>query len=240
MDILELVKKYEKGSKVNYDHILKEVIKSWKKEERRPRVLMHSCCAPCSTVMLEEMVQHADITVYFSNSNIYPQSEYHRRAMVQKKFIDDFNASQNQNVGFMEAPYKPNEFVRMVHEGNLQNEKEGGKRCTACFDMRLDSVANKAQELGFDYFGSALTLSPHKNSEVINKVGFEVQKFYETQYLVSDFKKNNGYRRSVDMCKEYDIYRQCYCGCIFAAKDQGIDLKKINEEAKDYIKSNKK
>lgn len=235
MNIEKILETYQKDQKINYDHILKEVIKVWHHENIVPKVLMHSCCAPCSTVMLEEMVLHADITVYFSNSNIYPQSEYHRRALVQKRFIDEFNERTGSKVGFIEAPYQPNEFIAMVKEGKLELEKEGGKRCTACFDMRLDAVAKKAQELGFDYFGSALTLSPHKNSKVINEVGFDVQAFYDTAYLPSDFKKNNGYKRSVDMCDAYDIYRQCYCGCIFAAKAQGIDLKKINEEAKRYL-----
>lgn len=239
MDIKALVEKYERGSKVNFDHILKKVIESWKEDEIKPTVLMHSCCAPCSTVMLEEMVKVADVTVYFSNSNIYPKSEYERRADVQEKFINDFNESTSSNVKFIEAPYKPNEFVKMVKENDLQNEPEGGKRCTACFDMRLDSVAAKAQELGFDYFGSALTLSPHKNSQVINNVGFEVQKFYTTKYLPTDFKKNNGYRRSIEICNTYDVYRQCYCGCIFAAKEQGVDLRKINEEAKAYLQDKK-
>ena len=233
MDINEMLEKYQKGNqRVNYDHILKEVVKTW---THKPKVLMHSCCAPCSTVMLEEMSKVADVSVYFSNSNIYPRSEYQRRALVQKKFIDDFNEANQTHVGFIEAPYKPNEFVKMVKEGKLEHEPEGGKRCTACFDMRLDSVAKKAQELGFDYFGSALTLSPHKNSQVINNVGFEVQKLYTTKYLPSDFKKNNGYKRSIEMCHQFDVYRQCYCGCIFAAKDQKIDLKKINEEAKAFL-----
>ena len=186
--------------------------------------------------MLEEMSNYADVTVYFSNSNIYPQSEYQRRAQVQEKFVQDFNRNTGNTVGFMEAEYRPNTFVKMVYEGGLQNEREGGSRCTACFDMRLNDVAEKAQELNFDYFGSALTLSPHKNSQVINSVGFEVQKFYTTQYLPSDFKKNNGYKRSVEMCRDYDVYRQCYCGCIFAARQQGIDLKQINEEAKAALK----
>lgn len=233
MNIEAMVKQYQKGSqRVNFDHILKEVMKTW---ETKPKVLMHSCCAPCSTVMLEEMTKVSDVTVYFSNSNIYPKSEYERRALVQKKFVEDFNNEFGTSVGFIEAPYKPNEFVKMVKEGKLDKEPEGGKRCTACFDMRLDSVAEKAQELGFDYFGSALTLSPHKNSQVINQVGFEVQKLYTTKYLPSDFKKNNGYKRSIEMCKTFDVYRQCYCGCVFAARDQGIDLKKINEEAKQFL-----
>lgn len=239
MDIAELLRKYDKSGKVNYDHLLKEVIKAWTEQGIRPRILMHSCCAPCSTVMMSDMVSYADVTVYFSNSNIYPRSEYERRALVQRKFVEDFNAKTGSEVGFIEAEYKPNAFVEMVKSGNLELEKEGGARCSACFDMRLNDVALYAQEQGFDYFGSALTLSPHKNSGVINAIGFEVQKLYKTQYLPSDFKKNDGYRRSVEMCKVYDIYRQCYCGCVFAAKQQGVDLKQVNAEAKSYLKQSK-
>ena len=135
----------------------------------------------------------------------------------------------------MSSPYEPAVFNQMVLAKGLESELEGGKRCTACFQMRLDIVAEKAQALGFDYFGSALTVSPHKNSQVINEVGLDMQKIYAVNYLPSDFKKNNGYRRSVDMCGEYDIYRQCYCGCVFAAKQQGVDLKAVNAAAKAYL-----
>ncbi|MEG2708277.1 MAG: epoxyqueuosine reductase QueH, partial [Vagococcus sp.] len=124
----------------------------------------------------------------------------------------------------------------MVKEKELTEEREGGKRCSACFNMRLDLVAEKAQELGFDYFGSALTISPKKNSQLINQIGMDIQKFYDVNYLPSDFKKNKGYERSIEMCKEYNIYRQCYCGCIFAAKQQGVDLKQVTKEARQFLK----
>ena len=117
----------------------------------------------------------------------------------------------------------------------LEEEPEGGDRCKVCFDYRLDKTAQMAVELGFDYFASALTISPHKNSQLINSVGIDVQKVYATKYLPSDFKKNNGYRRSVEMCDEYDIYRQCYCGCVFAAKQQGIDFAQITKDAKAFM-----
>ena len=117
----------------------------------------------------------------------------------------------------------------------LEKEVEGGARCRVCYDYRLDKVAQKAVELDFDYFGSALTISPHKNSQVINQVGLEVQSLYTTHYLPSDFKKNGGYQRSVEMCHEYDVYRQCYCGCVFAAKAQGVNLSKIRREALEFL-----
>ena len=116
---------------------------------------------------------------------------------------------------YIEEPYKPLEFFKLMR--GLEKEPEGGKRCEACFAYRLDIVAKKAVELNYDYFGSALTLSPMKNSQLINKIGFHIQGIYATKYLPSDFKKNNGYKRSIELCTLYDVYRQCYCGCIFAA-----------------------
>ena len=211
------------------------MIIEWEKNEERPRILLHSCCAPCSTYTLEFLCQYADVTIFFSNSNIHPESEYLRRMIVQKKFIEDFNANTGNNVQLIVDEYKPNDFIQMMVKQNLHNEKEGGKRCDACFNLRLDLVAQKAQELGYDYFGSALTISPKKNSQLINQIGMDIQKIYNTNYLPSDFKKNQGYQRSIEMCKEYDVFRQCYCGCVFAAKQQGIDFKAIKKEAQEYV-----
>lgn len=234
----EILNKLYPNQKINYDKTLSNMIKEWQKAETKPSILLHSCCAPCSTYTLEYMTQFAEVTIYFANSNIHPREEYERRLLVQKKFVEDFNEATNEQVGFLAGEYEPSQFVRMVKEKSLMNEKEGGKRCSACFHMRLDLVAEKAQELGFDYFGSALTISPKKNSQLINQIGMDIQKFYDVNYLPSDFKKNKGYERSIEMCKEYDIYRQCYCGCIFAAKQQGVDLKQITKEARAYLKKN--
>ena len=224
-----------KNQKINYDRVLRKMIIEWEKNEERPIILLHSCCAPCSTYTLEFLCQYADVTVFFSNSNIHPESEYLRRMIVQKKFIEDFNANTGNNVQLIVDEYKPNDFIQMMVKQNLHNEKEGGKRCDACFNLRLDLVAQKAQELGYDYFGSALTISPKKNSQLINQIGMDIQKIYNTNYLPSDFKKNQGYQRSIEMCKEYDVFRQCYCGCVFAAKQQGIDFKAIKKEAQEYV-----
>lgn len=224
-----------KNQKVNYDRVLHKMIQDWEKQAARPKILIHSCCAPCSTYTLEFLTEYADVTIFFANSNIHPESEYQRRVLVQKKFIDDFNAKTGNTVDLIVDDYKPNEFVKMVVENNLTEEREGGARCSACFNMRLDLAAKEAVERGYDYFGSALTISPKKNSQLINQIGMDIQKIYDTNYLPSDFKKNSGYKRSVEMCKEYDVYRQCYCGCVFAAKQQGVDLKTINKEAKAYV-----
>lgn len=228
-----------KNQKINYDRVLQKMIQQWQQEETRPKILIHTCCAPCSTLTLEFMCQFAEVTLFFSNSNIHPKNEYLRRLHEQKRFVDQFNEQTNHHVQLIVDDYRPSEFNKMVITQGLTEEKEGGARCSACFNMRLDLVAQKAQELGYDYFGSALTISPKKNAALINQIGMDIQKIYGTHYLPSDFKKNKGYERSIQMCKEYDIFRQCYCGCVFAAKQQGCDLKKINQEAKDYLASSK-
>ncbi|KRM13580.1 epoxyqueuosine reductase QueH [Paucilactobacillus suebicus] len=226
---------FEKGQKINYDLILQNVIKGWQREAIRPKILLHSCCAPCSTYTLEYLTKFADVTVYYDNPNIHPRVEYERRKLVQQHFIEDFNEQTGNHVTFISAKYEPAQWLKAVQ--NLKNEPEGGARCQLCYNYRLDRVAKKAQEWHFDYFGSALTISPHKDSQVINKLGLDVQHVYDVSYLPSDFKKRGGYQRSVAMCKEYDVYRQCYCGCIFAARMQGVDLKRINKEATAYVKA---
>ncbi|CAM3106858.1 DNA integration/recombination/inversion protein [Lactococcus hircilactis] len=238
-DSLDILNRMNPAQKVNYDKVFQKVKENWQEENIRPKILLHSCCAPCSTYALEYLTQYAEVTIYFANSNIHPASEYERRKFVQAQFISEFNQKTNQNVQFIAAPYTPNLFVKMVRENHFENEKEGGKRCASCFQMRLDLVAQKAKALDFDYFGSALTISPMKNSQLINEIGLDIQKIYNVHYLPSDFKKNNGYKRSVEMCKDYAIYRQCYCGCIYAAKQQSIDLKAQNRDAIAFLKSSK-
>ena len=235
LNVLEVLKTLNPNQKINYDKVLKKMIADWKNNTERPNILLHSCCAPCSTFTLEYLSEFADITIYFANSNIYPQSEYKRREAVQRKFVHDFNKENDCNVGFISAVYEPNNFIKVVKNNNLENELEGGKRCESCFYIRLDIVAKKAKDLNFDYFGSALTLSPKKDSHLINEIGIDIQKYFNINYLPSDFKKNNGYKRSIELCKDYGVYRQCYCGCIFAARKQGIDLKKINREANIFL-----
>lgn len=229
IDITALLANLNLNQKINYDTLLQKMIADWQANDCRPKILLHSCCAPCSTHTVSYLTRYADVTIYYANSNIHPEAEYQRRKLVQQQFILDYNQQENQNVAFLAAPYQPQSWL--VAMSGLEDEPEGGKRCVACYDFRMSRVAEKAAELGFDYFGSALTISPHKNAQVINQVGTAIQDRYEIQYLPSDFKKNNGYQHSVDMCKLYGIYRQCYCGCFFAAKSQGVDLAQINADA---------
>ncbi len=223
----ELLEKLNPNEKINYHKMLLQLVEVWQSHKEKPKILLHSCCAPCSTYTLEFMCQYAEITILFANSNIHPESEYLKRSLEQQKFIQTFNHNTDNQVKYMEEPYNPNDFYKKI-KGN-ENEPEGGKRCEQCFAYRLDIVAKKAMDLNFDYFGSTLTISPHKNSKLINKVGFKMQNIYATKYLPSDFKKNNGYKRSIEMCNEYDIYRQCYCGCLYT-HDQSI--KGVNDEEK--------
>lgn len=229
-DANDLIKIMRPNEKINYHKLLLELVEIWKQHDTKPRVILHSCCAPCSTYTLEFMCEYAEITILFANSNIHPEYEYRKRSDEQRKFIEKFNKETGNNVGFIEDEYKPLEFFKLVR--GLEKEKEGGLRCQACFAYRLDIVAKKAVELGFDYFGSALTLSPMKNAELINKIGFSIQNIYATKYLPSDFKKNNGYKRSIELCNIYDVYRQCYCGCIFAADKE--KYKEVVEEGKKH------
>lgn len=233
LEYAEIASQFEKDQKINFDLILQEVIKGWQEQKMRPRLLMHACCAPCSTYTLEYLTQFADVTIFFFNPNIHPRMEYERRKLVQQQFILDFNARTHNQVQFISADYKPSDWLAQTK--TLKNEPEGGARCRVCYDFRLDAVAAKAQELGFDYFGSTLTISPNKNAQWINEGGLEIQHLYNVAYLPSDFKKRGGYARSVQMCKDYNVYRQCYCGCLFAAKAQGIDLAAINREATKYV-----
>ena len=175
IDVEEILAKMNKNQKINYDKVMQKMVKKWEEVDTRPRILLHSCCAPCSTYTLEYLTKFADVTVYYANSNIHPRAEYQRRKYVQQKFIHDFNENTGNDVKFISAPYKPQEYFEKVR--GLEKEVEGGARCRVCYDYRLDKVAQKAVELGFDYFGSALTISPHKNSQVINQVGLEATTF---------------------------------------------------------------
>jgi len=220
---------------VNYDRVQDQILKKIAAEGTRPRILVHSCCAPCSTYVLEKLTGYMDVTIYFYNPNIHPKAEYHRREHVQQQFIIDFNEKTNNDVSFLSARYQPREFFEVTK--GLEEAKEGGERCAVCYELRLHEVAAKADELDYDYFTTALTLSPKKNSQTINKIGLALEGQFTSQYLPADFKKQNGYKRSIEMCNEYNVYRQCYCGCVFAAKDQGVDFKQIIKDAKKYNES---
>lgn len=213
--------------KINYDREQQKKLKKFIEKAIKPKVFIHSCCAPCSTYVLEKLYKIMDITIYFYNPNIHPKKEYEFRKEVQKKFIDDFNEHYDgANIQFLAGLYEPQVFFDKT-KGYEDEPERTGTRCAFCYELRLEAVAKKAKELQYDYFASALTLSPKKDSQKINQLGFEIEKMYGIAYLPSDFKKNNGYQRSIELCNLFDVYRQCYCGCVFAAKQQGINFKEI-------------
>ena len=192
---------------VNYHNKMLDIISGL---EGRPRILLHSCCGPCSTTVLTLLVQHFDITVLYYNPNIEPVEEYMHRKEEQIRFIKEFN---NEHIKFLDCDYVNQDFRDKVK--GLEQEKEGGARCAVCFRLRMGKTADLAKELGFDYFGTTLTVSPHKNSAIINQIGALLEKEYGVKYLYSDFKKKDGYKISIELSKEYHLYRQDYCGCLF-------------------------
>ena len=192
---------------MNYQNKMQEIIESL---NFRPKLLLHSCCGPCSTTVLNLLVSHFDITVLYYNPNIEPKEEYYKRKEEQIRFIKEFN---NEHIKFMDCDYNNQDFRSRVV--GLEQEREGGARCAVCFKLRLEKTAEIAKALDFDYFGTTLTVSPHKNSEVINKIGALLETEYGVKYLYSDFKKKDGYKKSIELSKKYNLYRQDYCGCEF-------------------------
>ena len=197
-------------NKLNYHNKLLEIIKTL---DYRPRVLLHSCCGPCSTAVIDFLVKYFDITVFYYNPNIEPKEEYLKRKNEQIRFLKEYN---NSHVDFLDCDYDNAEYLKRCK--GLENEPEGGARCGVCFNLRLEKTALIAKEKGYDYFATTLTVSPYKNSELINKIGYKLEKKYNIKYLCGDFKKQNVYKKSVDMSKEYNLYRQHYCVCHFANK----------------------
>lgn len=177
-----------------------------------PSLLLHSCCAPCSTYVLEYLSNYFHITIYYYNPNISYLEEYKRRIGEQKKFISELPVVHP--ISFIEGTYEPKLFYDIA-KGH-EKDPEGGERCFSCYELRLDETARLAKEKGFDYFTTTLSISPHKNAAKLNEIGENMSAKHNIPYLYSDFKKKNGYKRSVELSKEYDLYRQDYCGCVYS------------------------
>lgn len=180
------------------------------------RILLHSCCGPCSTAVVERLSGRFDITIFFYNPNITDRDEYEKRRNAQLDFIEKYNGRINSadRIAFMEGPYEPERFNSAVK--GLEQEPEGGKRCTPCFQLRLEKTAETAIISGFDTFGTTLTVSPYKDFELINKLGMQLGMRYGLTFLGEDFKKQGGYQRSIELSKAYHLYRQHFCGCAFS------------------------
>lgn len=179
-----------------------------------PRLLLHSCCAPCSSYVIEYLSQYFRITVFYYNPNISMREEYLKRVEEEKRFIREFPAKYK--VDFIEGDYDTENFYKNVK--GYENCKEGGERCFICYEMRLRKTAKMAKEGAYDYFTTTLTISPLKKSAKLNEIGYNLSKEYGIEYLLSDFKKKEGYKRSIELSKEYNLYRQNYCGCIYSRR----------------------
>ena len=196
---------------MNYDNLMEEELK---KIPMGSNLLLHACCAPCSSAVLERLGNYFHITIFFYNPNITEEVEYNKRLDEIKKFIKKFKIKYPINI--IEGNYEPKKFFDIAKD--LENEKERGKRCYKCYNLRLEETAKIASNINFDYFTTTLSLSPHKNSTWINEIGENLDKLYQANYLYSDFKKKNGYKRSIELSKEYNLYRQDYCGCIYSKR----------------------
>lgn len=212
--VKEITAMAREEKKRNYQKELDLVIDKVQKEGKTPTLLLHSCCAPCSSYVLEYLSRYFKITVFYYNPNIYPQQEYEKRVQEQQHFIQDIPSKHP--IGFWEGRYEQEEFYSAVK--GLEKIREGGERCYACYELRLKETARLAKEKGFDYFTTTLSISPLKNAVKLNEIGERLGAQIQVPYLVSDFKKKNGYQRSIALSGEYGLYRQDYCGCIFSKK----------------------
>ena len=199
----------------NYQRELETVIKENESKSRVPRLLLHSCCAPCSSYVLEYLSDYFEITVFYYNPNISPAEEYEKRAAEQQHLIRELPAKHP--IHLVVGAYEPERFYAVSR--GLEMVPEGGERCFQCFRLRLEEAAKMAAEGGFDYFATTLTISPLKNAQKLNEIGEELSELYKVEHLPSDFKKKNGYKRSVELSALYGLYRQNYCGCVFSKRD---------------------
>lgn len=202
-------------NKRNYQRELEKILAEIEKSGQVPRLFLHSCCAPCSSYVLEYLSSYFQITDFFYNPNISPKEEYVKRAEELKHLIDEMPFVHKPV--FLEGDYCPEEFFKMAK--GLENVPEGGERCFRCYRMRMEEAARLAAEGGYDYFTTTLSISPLKNAQKINEIGEELEKIYGVKHLPSDFKKKNGYKRSTELSGEYGLYRQNYCGCVFSKRE---------------------
>ncbi len=201
---------------MNYQKELDNLIEKLVEENRRPKLFIHSCCAPCSSYVLEYLSKYFDLSLFYYNPNIYPEEEYTRRVEEQQSLIRAM--SLDSRVAFLQGDYRPQDYYTAVK--GLEAEPEGGERCFVCYELRLREAAQLAKEGGYDYFTTTLSISPHKNADKLNEIGQKLAKEYGVLYLPSDFKKKNGYKRSIELSEEYGLYRQDYCGCVYSMRSR--------------------
>lgn len=218
---MNAVRNYQK----ELDKIIGQIEKATLDGGQPPRLFLHSCCAPCSSYCLEYLRKYFRITVFYYNPNISMEPEYRKRVEEQKRLIAAYNMQLETNkemqgyvIDIVEGDYEPQEFYSIAK--GLEQCPEGGERCFLCYELRLQKTAELAKEYGFDYFATTLTISPLKNAQKLNEIGERLALEYDVRWLVSDFKKKNGYKRSIELSAEYDLYRQDYCGCIYSKQER--------------------
>lgn len=209
-------------NKINYQIELDKIIRQNEREDITPSLLLHSCCAPCSSYVIEYLSNYFNITVLYYNPNISDREEYEKRKAEQIRLINSLETKNK--VSFLDCEYDSNEFFSIAK--GYEYCREGGERCFRCYRLRLERAASLAKEKGFDYFCTTLTISPLKNAQIINAIAKEIEEEYSVSWLPSDFKKREGYKRSIELSKQFDLYRQNYCGCNYSKRE-------INEEKSD-------
>lgn len=196
------------NQKINYDKELEKIINGL---EYRPKLLLHSCCGPCSSYVITYLKDYFNITILYYNPNIEPIEEYEKRKKEQIKLIEELKI---EHLDLLDVEYDNNNYRNQVV--GYENELEGGIRCHLCYELRLNKTALLAKENKYEYFGTTLTVSPYKNAQILNKIGEKLAKEYNLKWLYSDFKKKEGYKKSIELSKKYNLYRQDYCGCLFS------------------------
>ena len=197
--------------KIDYQKKLDEILANI---EKGKKLFLHSCCGPCSSYVLEYLSNYFEITVFYYNPNITEEEEFKKRFNEQKRLIEMLPTKYKVNV--IEGKYEKNRYEEIIK--GLENEKEGGARCFKCYRLRMEETAKMAKELGYDYFTTTLSISPYKNAAKLNEIGEELESIYGIKYLYADFKKKEGYKRSIELSRKYNLYRQDYCGCIYSKR----------------------
>lgn len=218
-------------NKRNYQNEMEEAIAQVCSDGTVPKLLLHSCCAPCSSWCLKVLSEYFSVTVFYYNPNIYPEEEYRVRTEEQERFLSEFPVKHP--VSFIEGDYDISRFYGMAR--GLEDVPEGGERCFRCYELRLRESARVAKQLGFDFFTTTLSISPLKNAAKLNEIGGALAKEYGVSYLFSDFKKKDGYKKSTEISKEYNMYRQYYCGCIYSKRDRDRQIADQEKTAQQKI-----
>lgn len=203
-------------NKINYQKELEKEIKKWSELEVCPTILLHSCCAPCSSYCLEYLSKYAKITAFYYNPNITDRAEYEHRVAELQRLIEEMfkKDSEVYKPNFLEGEYNPDAFYNIAK--GLESEPECGRRCIKCYELRLRKTAEEAVRGGYDYFTTTLTISPLKDAQILNRLGIKLGEEYGVKYLPSDFKKNGGYQRSIELSRDFNLYRQNFCGCEYS------------------------